>query len=283
LSLGEASDRRYAAARELDPGHYGLVKPLYEDLSYNLVVDSVIAGNTPGRILVDDASAPHTAWLWNRMGTMLVAGNPDNDAFNRALSTVLSQEVLPDARRRRIPSLTLHYSPDAWEDSIDRLFPGLSSEKAWRRFYRFDHLKVDWKAELNQSNVMRPLDESLLRTDHLENVEHVLGWIHSFWHSIEDFLETGFGFCITRGEAVASWCLTVYARGRDFELGLATLPEYRNRGYATCTAAASVEHSVRSGFTPHWHCDEENVASMRVAERVGFSDPVRYTVYTFTL
>jgi GNAT superfamily N-acetyltransferase len=259
------------------------VSALFEPLRYNLVVDSVIAGHTPGWVYVDDVSAPQSAWMWNRMGTMLLTGNPHNRAFNRALSAILGEEVAPDARRRRIPSLTLHYASDAWKSAADLLLPGARPKRMWRRFYAFDHLRVDWRDELPSNCVIRRIDRQLLQEDRPENVDHVVGWVLSFWRSIEDFVETGFGFGLIEGEAMASWCLTVYATGCDFELGLATVPECRSRGFATLVAAASLEHSVAQGFTPHWHCDEHNVASIRVAEKVGFSDPTRYEVYSVTL
>jgi len=268
---------------ELRRRDYERVWELFQDLRYNLVVESVIAGHTPARICIDDAAAPRAAWMWNRMGTMLLAGRPDNHVFNRALSVLLREHVVPDARRRQIPALTLHVSPDGWEESVDLLLPGVAPEKVWRRFYQFDHLRVDWRGRLPSEAVMRRLDRPLLQNERLRNHESILGWILSFWHTVDDFLEKGFGFCLVQGEAIVSWCLTVYASGDDYELGLATAPGHRNRGYATLVAAACVEHSVEHGFTPHWHCDEENLPSVRVAEKVGFSDPTRYQVYTFPL
>ena len=52
---------------ELKPEHFSLVRPLYEDLTYNLVVEWVITGNTLGRIWMDDPAQPRTALLWNWM------------------------------------------------------------------------------------------------------------------------------------------------------------------------------------------------------------------------
>jgi RimJ/RimL family protein N-acetyltransferase len=270
-------------AYTLERRDYGRAADIFQDLSYNLVIDSVMAGHTPAWVTVDDALSPRSAWMWNRMGTMLLVGRAGNDGFNRALSTLLDGRVVPDARRRQIPSLTLHYSPETWKEKLDVLLPGIKPERTWRRFYAFQDLTVDWRDELPSGCSMRRIDQELLRKDQLKNVDHVVGWVHSFWHSIGDFDETGFGFCVVEGGAIVSWCLTVYASGSDVELGLATVPEHRNRGYATLAAAGCVEHGIERGFTLHWHCDEENRPSIRVAEKVGFSDPTRYKVYTFEL
>ncbi len=269
--------------RRLRRPEYGRVSPLFDDLRYNLVVDSIITGNTPAWIYVDDLANPRTGWMWNRMGTMLLAGDSDDSTFNQALSILLTRRVAPDARCRQIPSLTLHHSPSAWEYEVGSLLPDAKLHRMWRRFYVFDRLGVDWKERLPSDCLIRPIDDRLLQKDHLENLDSVIGWIHSFWHSVEDFIETGFGFCLVQDRAVASWCLTVYAVDRDVELGLATGPRYRNRGYATLVAAACVEYSVARGCKLHWHCDEENLPSIRVAEKVGFLNPARYQVYTYVI
>jgi RimJ/RimL family protein N-acetyltransferase len=269
--------------RKLRRPDYERLLPLFDDLRYNLVIDSIVAGNTPAWVYADDLLSPQTGWMWNRMGTMLLAGEPDNNPFNRALSARLVEGVAPDARRRQVPLLTLHYSPSAWEDEVDSLLPGAKPRRMWRRFYVFDQPSVDWRERLPSDSVVQPIDARLLQRDHLENLDRVLGWIHSFWHGVEDFAETGFGFCLVRDGVIASWCLTVYAAGHDVELGLATAPGYRNRGYATLTAAASVEHGVARGFKLHWHCDEQNLPSIRVAEKVGFHNPTRYQVYTYAV
>jgi predicted GNAT family acetyltransferase len=50
-----------------------------------------------------------------------------------------------------------------------------------------------------------------------------------------------------------------------------TLPEHRGKGYALAAAAAMIHVAVASGLTPVWSCRRENVASVRLAERLGFS------------
>lgn len=57
-----------------------------------------------------------------------------------------------------------------------------------------------------------------------------------------------------------------------------TLPEYRGRGLATAVSAVAA-FAVRSmGLTPLWSCSDQNVASQRVAQKLGFT-PVAHCVY----
>jgi RimJ/RimL family protein N-acetyltransferase len=248
----------------LDKSDYARVRPLFEGLRYNLVVDSVLDGNTPGWVYVDDVHRPQTAWMWNMM--------------DAALARLIDERVLPNTV---IPMLSLHYFPDEWEAKMDVVLHGKGARKAWRRFYTFGGLKADWRRAMPAACQMRRIDEELLESAHLGNARDVAGWVRSFWASYRDFVERGFGFCLVEGATIASWCLSVFASGTQVELGLTTVPDYRGRGYATLTAAACVEHCVEHGLTPHWHCWEDNAPSMRVAEKVGFERPERYAVYRF--
>jgi RimJ/RimL family protein N-acetyltransferase len=130
---------------------------------------------------------------------------------------------------------------------------------------------------------MRRIDEALLANTNLGNIRAVEGWVRSFWHSLRDFVGTGFGFCVVRDGTILSWCLSVFVSDENFEFGIATAPDHRRKGLATLAAAACVEHCVENHRIPHWHCWEDNVPSIKVAEKVGFENPTLYTVYRFDL
>jgi GNAT superfamily N-acetyltransferase len=266
---------------ELQADQYARVRPVFEALRYNLVIDSVIDGHTPAWVYVDDVGTPTTAWMWNRQDAMLLAGRAGNDAANRALGQLIGDRVIPDVRRRYIPQLSLHYAPEAWEQVQDIILSDKAAEKAGRRFYTLDRLRLDWRAGMPPGYEMARLDETFLKNGALHNMREVVGWVRSFWHSVGDFTRTGFGFCVLHGESIVSWCLSVYASGNNFELGLATVPDYRNQGFASLTAAACVEYCLDNGLVPHWHCWDDNAPSIAVAAKVGFARPVSYQVFRF--
>ena len=269
--------------QRLEESEYARIRPLFDGLRYNLVIDSVIDGNTQAWVYTDDVHDPRTAFMWNRQDAMLLAGDVDNDAFNRALDRLITEEIIPDARERYIPHLSLHYFPQAWESKAGVILRGKHAVKARRRFYTLADLKVDWRAGLRPGYTMQRMDDGLLARNDLKNIDQVLGWILSFWHSTRDFTSTGFGFCLIQGEAILSWCLSVFASENEFELGLATDAAYRNQGLATLTASACIDHCISHQLTPLWHCWGDNLPSIAVAEKVGFEKAFEYTVYRFEL
>jgi RimJ/RimL family protein N-acetyltransferase len=269
--------------QRLEENEYERIRPLFDGLRYNLVIDSVIDGNTRAWVYADDVSCPRSAFMWNRQDAMLLAGDADNDEFNRALDRLITEEIIPDARERYIPHLSLHYFPQAWESKAGVILRDKHPVKARRRFYTLADLKVDWKAGLRPGYTMQRMDDKLLARTDLKNVDQVLGWILSFWHSTQDFTRTGFGFCLIQGETILSWCLSVFASENEFELGLATDAAYRKQGLATLTASACIDHCTTHQLTPLWHCWDGNLPSIAVAEKVGFEKTLEYTVYRFEL
>ncbi|HNT78347.1 MAG TPA: GNAT family N-acetyltransferase [Anaerolineae bacterium] len=54
------------------------------------------------------------------------------------------------------------------------------------------------------------------------------------------------------------------------EIGVSTLPHYRQRGYARSVVGALVKHLLATDKVPLWWCAYNNTASQRVAQSVGF-------------
>jgi RimJ/RimL family protein N-acetyltransferase len=269
--------------QRLPEGRFAPIRSLFEDLRYNLVVDSVVDGNTPAWVYADDPARPRTALMWNRQDALLLAGNSEDDSLNAALHDAIAGPIVADAGQRGIPALSLHVSLPQWQPRIGTVLAGLRPELAWRRAYALDHLWVDWRRQLPAGRELLPIDPALLARDDLQHVDQVRGWVYSFWRSVASFAATGLGYCLLQEGAAASCCLSVYVSGSNCELGLATHPDFRGRGYATLVAAACVEHCLVHGWTPHWHCWDDNQPSIAVAHKVGFANPRRYQVYRFAV
>lgn len=68
------------------------------------------------------------------------------------------------------------------------------------------------------------------------------------------------------------------ARSRDYaELGVGTLGPWRNRGLSSAAAAFVADKVREAGQVPVWSTSEDNAASLRVAEKLGFTREGRMT------
>jgi RimJ/RimL family protein N-acetyltransferase len=54
------------------------------------------------------------------------------------------------------------------------------------------------------------------------------------------------------------------------DMSIDTVEQYRNRGIATAVAGAMLEEVAESGKTPVWGALDSNLASLRLAEKLGF-------------
>lgn len=65
------------------------------------------------------------------------------------------------------------------------------------------------------------------------------------------------------------------------EIGIHTLEKFRNKGYAMYAATLCAENIIRDGKFPQWSCSADNIASARLAEKIGFiklSDVLTLTI-----
>lgn len=88
------------------------------------------------------------------------------------------------------------------------------------------------------------------------------------FHSIEDFLERGAGFCAVHGGRIVSAASSAAASSYGIDIDIATVAEYRRRGLGTAVGARLVLHCLQNGLEPHWLA--ANADSERLAARLGF-------------
>ena len=96
----------------------------------------------------------------------------------------------------------------------------------------------------------------------------------------EKFVEEGVGFCIQEGEKLISIIMGFKASipiTRSIELDIVTHTDYRRRGFATVISTKMIEYCLEREIEPHW--DSANPDSVKLALKLGFSDPVSYKCY----
>ena len=95
--------------------------------------------------------------------------------------------------------------------------------------------------------------------------------------ALKDELETALGFAHVAAAIVAgrpvSFCYASYETETLWDVSIDTLEEHRRGGLASRCVAFLADHMARHGKDPVWGADAGNVASMRLAEALGF-EPV---------
>lgn len=269
---------------ELAKKEYEMARPLFKELSkYHLMIDSVLDGNTPGRVYVDSKN-PTTAFLWNQTidSGWFLEGENTTDAFCNALNRLLVTKIIPEGKT--FPDshdCNLTVFPEVWQEKIDIIFKGIIINKDQRKQFTFKELKVfDWEKKIPDGFFLERIDEQFLeKRKGLKNYDRVVRDVNHFM-SVKNFVKRGVGFCIWHKDTIVSMCTADYVKDNRIEIGIFTDEQYRRRGFATLTASATVQFCLEHQFTwIGWHCWSDNDASCATAEAVGFTVTLEHPVY----
>jgi GNAT superfamily N-acetyltransferase len=97
----------------------------------------------------------------------------------------------------------------------------------------------------------------------------------SCWDSVEGLLAEGVVACAIVGGRIVATALTAARTEQHAEIGVYTKEAYRRRGFATAAASLVVRQVQEAGQIPVWSAGGHNVASLRVAQKLGFVEGSR--------
>lgn len=88
------------------------------------------------------------------------------------------------------------------------------------------------------------------------------------FHSIEDLVRRGLGYCILHESRVVSAAASMAACDGAIEIEILTDQGFRQRGLGTCAGAKMALACLERGIEPVWVAD--NPTSLRLAQRLGY-------------
>jgi len=245
------------------------VRHLFSTEHLTLVIDAVIAGNSPARVWADDLVTPRTTLAWDGAHCVYLAGAPGHEAACREL---FDREIAPAARGL----FKLHAAGAA----ASAVFAGHSLHRRKRVLYRGDRLAVTgWPHRIPAGYQVSAINEQFGELRLLGNFAEVTAEIRSCWNSMADFRRAGFGFCAHDPATIVCWCTAEYVSDRQCGIGIETVTAHRGHGFATLTASAFAGHCAKRGVIPHWDAWSDNLPSVAVAEKLGFRKIETYSVF----
>ena len=269
---------------ELRFHEFARVQPLLEGFDYSLSIHAAIEGNNPGRIFVDDVSTPRTALALTVEGYLL-AGVHDNPETNEALRRLFKEQIFSGKVYVNGDwSMSLAVHPQGWEARLPELIPTHEIEKSARYHYLCRAVRLDWRTAIPEGYVVRRVDRALLHAGEDVFPEAVRDWmdVEEMWGTEENFLSRGVSFAALYEGQVVTWCTPDCVAGDRIDVGIFTHPDHRRRGLAAAAVAATAEYCLGHGFRAvGWHCNADNVASWKTAEKVGFERNREYVYYYY--
>ncbi|MDE7364383.1 MAG: GNAT family N-acetyltransferase, partial [Ruminococcus sp.] len=90
------------------------------------------------------------------------------------------------------------------------------------------------------------------------------------WDNVSEFFEKGKGYCIVNGENVAAWAFTAAISDEEIDIGIETRAEYQHCGLGAIVSDKMIQYCFQQHKRPVWACHSNNIASQKLAEKVGF-------------
>ena len=234
-----------------------------------MVVASIAAGNTAGQLWVGEQG--DTALLWDKGNNVFYLAGAYTAASQRAVAQLVTRELRPRAIEQGLARFKVRsLEQRGWEDALPAIFAPAELTPSDTLFYGYTVAQPPVASAVADVRFV-PIDRALLARDDLVGVPDIREEIAWMWPSPDQFYERGLGYAALAGDDVACWCTAEYLSAAMCGIGIATAPQYQNRGIATGAAARFVRDALARGLVPYWECASTNAASRRVAEKVGFT------------
>ncbi|MGW5359372.1 GNAT family N-acetyltransferase [Actinopolymorpha pittospori] len=249
------------------------VRRLFDAKHITLVIDAVIAGNTPARVWADDLTTPRTAPVWDGAHCVYLAGagaadRPEDwrELFEREIAS------------KRPGFLKLYVTKDVAES----VFAGYPLQRRERVLYQGNGVSPPdpgRSPRIPAGFRISAIDQHVDELRELTHFTEVVAEIASCWNSVEHFRRQGFGFVAHDAETIVCWCTAECVSETRCGIGIETVEAFRGQGFATLTAAVFVEHCVGRKLTPYWDAWTDNLPSVAVAEKVGLHRVESYSLF----
>ncbi|SEO33212.1 GNAT acetyltransferase [Amphibacillus marinus] len=268
---------------ELEEKDFELVEPLLKGNARVPEANSIIKLNNPSRIFVDNVRVPQTALIWNKgLEGFLIAGDVNNSEFVPYLNQFIDEEIIPSARKAGINFFEisgLHYE---WNPVLEETFKHRKLDKCTQLVYTWPASVKDIPGDYtNEGKVIKVTHDFLMNTK-INNIEFLVSEVELYWGSIKTFLEKGgLCYCIIHEEEIASICYSAFVHRETQVIGVVTEEKHRGMGYAFQGAHALINECLQINNVPYWDCTEENTASKRLAEKLGFEKVSKYFCHYF--
>ncbi|WP_134685307.1 GNAT family N-acetyltransferase [Brevibacillus migulae] len=256
---------------QLHRNQYKTIFPIVSNIKTTpAFVYSAITGILPGKVWVDRVERPASVLVALDNGLYFAAGEEPDPEF----ASYLSEKNKETSQR-----FTLFSPSSAWNDwllaSVDGAFQAIQRLAFQYPQHGFWKQGESVGAMASGEFVLKRIDEAVIAHSREFSAEYY----RNYWGSIAQFIQHGLGYAVMQQDKIVCECTSIFGNPEQAEMDIVTSEEYRGQGWGLVCAQAFIEETLRRKAVPRWDCHADNTASKKMAYRLGFADPVAYTVY----
>lgn len=246
-----------------------LVKGSQRQLSF---VYSVLEGNQDGEVFADNCTTPNIALVHFGLGLLyIIANGNSSDNIKKMCNWIINDF------HTKAPSLILLSPIPSIQNEIKESLKNKVIEST-RISFTFSKDKflsnLNWNNKIPKGLVMKSIDKEIV----FKVFEKQRPSIKMFWRTAEKFLKNGFGFVILDKDEIASIAYSACIGNKMVEIDIYTYEKYRGRGLSLLTSSALIEYCINNGYKPNWDCDKKNIASIKIANKLGYTKFDEYSL-----
>lgn len=260
---------------EVKSADFGLIRRLYAGHKQYVPALAVIEGAFPGRVFVDNIREPKTAIVWAIGRWAYIESTSDSDDIGGSLVDLIDHTIKPDSLYMNMNWFELYArnSPN-WIAKLDHWLSVLELRRHFESLYVWDRSRYrQFRScySFPEGSVIEIADAPILNPKTAVALSV----------SEEYRSRTALGCRVKVTDKVVAQCRSNgFCSGDEFMIDVITLETYdRGKGYATAAAVGLLDCCVDKKATPLWETTEDNVASRRLAQKLGFIENEIYPVY----
>ncbi|MBU1318311.1 MAG: GNAT family N-acetyltransferase [candidate division Zixibacteria bacterium] len=260
---------------ELEPEDYHRAAHILEGHRQYVPALSVIYGDFPGRVFVDNSDLPRTAIVWAISRWAYIEGNADNVDFNISIAELIRDRIIPGSREIEMSWFELYSNLSAdWKRTIESALSEFDFRSHMESTFVWDRQKYHaFRADYAFPNGFEPvksdipiLPASTARSPFVSDAHKT---------------RTAIGFRVMGENKIIAQCrLDGLLHGSQFMVDVDTFEkDDRRKGFATAASVALLDFCLDQKLDPLWETTEDNTASRRLATKLGFVEDESYLVY----
>ncbi|MNI43801.1 hypothetical protein D3C73_981440 [compost metagenome] len=266
--------------KELRPGEFWRLEAFFNRKKQHLPALSVLQEAYPGRVFVNQTGNPDLAVVWATGRWMYAAGNIELELNKAAVKRLLKDTVIPECNALNLGWFEIYTEgTEAW----DQLFlSGLEGLQAGRHFESVYELQLEQFRQVEDAVPALP-DDLQLEIGEYPVLEQTYFHLPYLRHDL--LKQIAIGAAVKSGRRTLSVCKNNgFTVGNEYFVDVDTFEfAQRGQGYATQAARALIRYYLQQEMIPLWETTHENIASHRLASKLGFIPVEHYPVYSFRI